>query len=331
LLRARACTFVQSIELLQTCHAALDDAIASNAPPTLSELVLYAGGGQMPERLSSLPLRSLALNGKKVTLDHDLPATLDKLELDIELLDVRNPLELEIRELRTTLSSSVSAQLGIAKLPKLEKLVIVHPGADIAAQLGGLPVPAHLELRDGRLEASVFAHLAKQSCCARLTALSLIGLELNDAAAAELAKLPLPNLATLDVSANELTKAGLAALDTLAPTVISKVQYRAGNAREKKIRAFAASRLHVAEDIAVARNWYQRGIDGATLWGRYSATERYETFVDTDLSRYGCSCPSSIRPCKHVVALLLMHERHSFAKAPSGDLMAGLTIYTSST
>ena len=46
----------------------------------------------------------------------------------------------------------------------------------------------------------------------------------------------------------------------------------------------------------------------------------YELFISSDLSRYGCSCPSSIQPCKHVVALALIAERTGLPPAPSNGL-----------
>jgi uncharacterized Zn finger protein len=42
--------------------------------------------------------------------------------------------------------------------------------------------------------------------------------------------------------------------------------------------------------------------------------------VTADLSRYGCSCPSSIQPCKHVVALALVAERTGLPEAPSDGI-----------
>ena len=36
--------------------------------------------------------------------------------------------------------------------------------------------------------------------------------------------------------------------------------------------------------------------------------------------RRRCSCPSSIQPCKHVVALALIAERHGLGERPSGGI-----------
>jgi hypothetical protein len=60
-----------------------------------------------------------------------------------------------------------------------------------------------------------------------------------------------------------------------------------------------------------------RRVDGDIRWGRYRGEAEYELFVAADLSRFGCSCPSDLQPCKHVVALALVAERTPLSKAPS--------------
>jgi uncharacterized Zn finger protein len=86
------------------------------------------------------------------------------------------------------------------------------------------------------------------------------------------------------------------------------------------VRRWAGSRLQVAEGIAEPEAWRDAGVDGDVRWARYRGGERYELFVTADLRRFGCSCPSSIQPCKHVVALALIAERTGLPAAPSDGI-----------
>jgi hypothetical protein len=201
-------------------------------------------------------------------------------------------------------------------------LILMNPSPDVVLRLPSFPI-TRLEVRDGSVGAPMVAALAKLSA-ARLTSLALINLELDDATAYAIAspshRGAFAKLATLDVSFNELTRAGLAALHDLGPTIISTRQHRAGNSTERRIRAFAGSRWQAAEDIAEMDNWRESGIDGDLRWAHYRGSDHYELFVYTDLARYGCTCPSSIQPCKHVVALALIAERTTLPKAPSNGI-----------
>lgn len=323
LLQLRVCGFVQSIKLLQACTDELDGVLAEHAPTTLNALEIYAGSGSVPARLFERPLRSLVLTGNNVTLGEHFPVSLERLELRVQLLAMASPIALDIRELCMTLSVSTAQHLADAKLPKLERLILTNPSADVVLRLPGFPI-THLEVRDGRVAPSLVAALAKLPVAARLTSLALINLELDDATAYSIAKPSnreaFAKLATLDVSFNELTRAGLAALHDVAPTIISTRQHRPGNSTERRIRAFAGSRLQAAEDIAEMDYCREAGSDGDLRWAHYRGTDHYELFVYTDLVRYGCTCPSSIQPCKHVVALALIAERTTLPKGPSNGI-----------
>ena len=110
--------------------------------------------------------------------------------------------------------------------------------------------------------------------------------------------------------------------------VASRRQNKRGNAMEKRVRRFAGSRLQVAEGIADPKAWKRAGVDGESRWARYRGEAEYELFVAADLSRYGCSCPSSIQPCKHVVALALVAERTALPTAPSNGIESRVsTLY----
>ena len=319
LLEARACRFVRSIRLLQPCGEELDAALADHAAPTLRDLGLYVGG-ELPERILARELRTLALRGQTMTLDPTrLPHSLDRLELRVGELTTETPLALGIRELQVTLTSHVARQLASSRLPAVAHLTVVEPGTDLAEALACVDLPAltHLELRDGRLDAGAFLLVTKLSLARRVTALSLINVELTDRDADLVAATrdAFPNVTAFDVSHNEFTRTGLTALAAFSP--ISTRQYRAGNSAERRIRTFAGSRLVAAEGIADPKLWRNAGVDGDLRWARYRGDDLYELYISADLQRYGCTCPSSIQPCKHVVALALVAERTPLRSLPS--------------
>ncbi len=73
-----------------------------------------------------------------------------------------------------------------------------------------------------------------------------------------------------------------------------------------------------AEPLAAANRWSGVGGDDSALWGRCagSAGEPYEVVVDHVGVAWRCSCPSRQRPCKHVLALLLMWVAGSVPDGP---------------
>jgi uncharacterized protein (TIGR02996 family) len=320
LLQLRAAAFVQAIALTQPCRDELDDAIASHAAPTLHDLAIYLGDAKVPERLLRRSLRSLAVTGRRVTLPlADLPPSLACLDLRCDELGNEAPLALAVGELRANLTAPIAAQLASAHVPNLERLVLRRPGAAIPALAA--PALVRLELRDGTLAREAWQQLAARPLAHQLTSLALVDLGLTDDFVPALVahRDAFASLAELDVSGNELTRDGLAALSVFP--VKSTRQYRVGNATERRIRAFAGSRIVAAEGIADPAAWREAGIDGELRWARYSGTEDYELYVSADLSRYACTCPSSIQPCKHVVALALVAERTPLRAAPARELV----------
>nr|MDQ3369911.1 hypothetical protein [Myxococcota bacterium] len=195
---------------------------------------------------------------------------------------------------------------------------------DLLGTLERLAVPAltHLAIADGLLDAKSFGKLARLPLAARLTSLALTSLELTDELLHAFTRTrgAFPALTEIDVSANELSRDGLTAARHFAPTVISRRQHRPGTGMEQRVRRFAGSRLQAAEEIADPKAWRRAGRDGDIRWARYRGDADYELFISADLERYGCSCPSSIQPCKHVVALALLAERTPLAAAPSGGV-----------
>lgn len=328
LLRLRACELLRSIKLRRPCTPELDAVIAAAVPATLHELVISCTG-RLPEQLARRDLASLTLVGDRVAIGPDtFSGALERLELHVQEPVSAGapgaPLAWDVRELRVSLHAPVAAFLAGVQLPRLERLILVL-GTTSALQaielLGALRLPAlaHLALRGGSLDPGAFSELARLPLAGRLTSLGLTNLELTDEQMGAMARArgAFASLAELDVSHNELSREGLARARELAPSVISQRQQRRGSGMERRVRQFAGSRLQAAEGIADPELWRRAGIDGDLRFARYRGEAEYELYVTADLERYGCTCPSSIQPCKHVVALALVAERTALPAAPS--------------
>jgi len=152
LLQLRVCGFVRSIALLQPCTPELDAVLAEHAPPTFRELSLYVSH-HLPHDVLARALRSLAIHGHSLTLEPGaLPPSLEHLELRVQVLVATAPIQLGIRELRITLTAPNVPHLASAYFPKLERLVVLQPGPDVAPMLPAIDFPSitRLELRDGQ-------------------------------------------------------------------------------------------------------------------------------------------------------------------------------------
>jgi uncharacterized protein (TIGR02996 family) len=327
LLRLRVCENLTAITLRRACSSPLADVIAAAASPTLSTLALESCHGRLPGPLMQRPLRSLSIAGGTIVLAPELfPGSLERLELRVEAIEGAS-LHIGVRDLAITLNPPLAALLGGAKLPHLERLEVGIegiPAATLVQVLSDLDPPGltQLALRDGALDAATFADLAKLPLAARLTSLALTNLELDDGAMRALVshRPAFESLVAIDVSYNELSREGLAAAREFAATVVNHRQHRRGNAAERRARRFAGSRLQIAETILDPKDWKRAFLDGEIRWARYRGEAEYELFVSADLVRYGCSCPSSYQPCKHVVALALLAERTTLREAPSHGL-----------
>ena len=326
-LQLRVCEHLQAITLRRACSPQLASAIAATAPQTLRSLTLESCSGRLPAPLMQRKLRSLVVAGGAIVIAPDtFPGSLERLELRVQSIDGAS-LRFDVRELALVLTAPIAALLGGAELPRLERLTVgieAIPAAHLPPLLAELDVPAltQLAICDGPLDAGTFAELAKLPLAARLTSLALTNLELADDTMRALAthRAAFESLVELDVSYNELARDGLAAARDFAGTVINHRQHRRGNGNEKRARKFAGSRLQVAETILEPKDWKRAFVDGDIRWARYRGQAEYELFVSADLVRYGCSCPSSYQPCKHVVALALLAERTTLREAPSHDL-----------
>nr|WP_254696294.1 SWIM zinc finger family protein [Lysobacter enzymogenes] len=70
-----------------------------------------------------------------------------------------------------------------------------------------------------------------------------------------------------------------------------------------------------ATGLASDRHWVSLGGDAEALWGecKGSGAKPYQAQVDLGALVTRCSCPSRKFPCKHALALLLMHARGGIA------------------
>ena len=68
-----------------------------------------------------------------------------------------------------------------------------------------------------------------------------------------------------------------------------------------------------ASKLAVPAKWPELGRDDAALWGlcQGSGKSPYQVCVDLSDRATKCSCPSRKFPCKHSVALQLLHANGS--------------------
>ncbi len=72
-----------------------------------------------------------------------------------------------------------------------------------------------------------------------------------------------------------------------------------------------AAAISNAQPLATPTRWTGLGADDRVVWGscQGSGAEPYDTVVDHVTVGWRCTCPSRQRPCKHVLALLLLWVR----------------------
>ncbi|MBI4935788.1 MAG: SWIM zinc finger family protein [Actinobacteria bacterium] len=75
--------------------------------------------------------------------------------------------------------------------------------------------------------------------------------------------------------------------------------------------------VSAAQPLAVPGRWSGAGCDHRAVWGRCvgGSAEPYECVADHVAVAFRCTCPSRVRPCKHVLALLLLWARGQVAEA----------------
>ncbi len=125
----------------------------------------------------------------------------------------------------------------------------------------------------------------------------------------------LPALEVLDLAGNRIGPELEAFLGNFAPTVrataLPRDQWR--TARVRTVPAITDA----ARQIAQVRRWEELGIDAPRdrIWGRYlGTTGNYDVAVERGSEWAACSCPSGERPCKHALALHVLHAAGSIAE-----------------
>lgn len=78
-----------------------------------------------------------------------------------------------------------------------------------------------------------------------------------------------------------------------------------------------AAAITAAQPLAASARWSGLGADDRAVWGacQGSGAEPYDVVVDHVTVGWRCTCPSRQRPCKHVLALLLLWVR---GQVPAG-------------
>jgi uncharacterized protein (TIGR02996 family) len=344
LLQLRVCEFLHTIQL--SMHRPVtpvgastegDDAegdvlavIDAHAADSLRGLWLVSGDElKIPETLLQRQLHELSVSSYRATIPDRLPDSLERLCLRVRHIAFRGQRhpQWNLRELDVDFTPRTAELLAKVKLERLERLILHDSkAAELSELLRTIEAPslAHLELRGGRINRQALHDIARTPLARRLKSLALTHHWLTDRAMQALAEelAGFEALETLDVSNNELTGEGLEAVRSLARglNVVSRRQERPGTASLGRLRRFGGSRFPVAQDIADPKLWKQSGVDGDVLWAQYRGTEDYELFITRDLSRFGCTCPSSYQPCKHVVALALVAEKTELDEKPSGGI-----------
>jgi uncharacterized protein (TIGR02996 family) len=343
-LRLRVCEFLHTIQISMhrtvTPVGTSDDGdeaeggvlsvIDAHAADSLRGLSLVSGDElKIPETLLRRKLYELSIGSYRATLPDSLPDSLERLCLRVRHVAFhgkRHP-RWNIRELDVDFTPQTAQLLAAVALERLERLILHGCRADeLPELLRTIEAPAlgHLELRGGGINKQALHDIARTSLARRLKSLALTHHWLTDRTMQALAEelSGFEALETLDVSNNELTGEGLQAVRSLAPglTIVSLRQERPGTASLGRLRRFGGSRFPVAQEIADPKLWKRSGVDGDVLWAQYRGTEDYELFISRDLKRYGCSCPSSYQPCKHVVALALVAEKTELPEKPSGGI-----------
>ncbi len=341
LLDLRVCELLR--ELKVSLHGSSGEALAdtlsavtARAARTLRRLSLESSYElPLPEVALRRQLGELSLTCRSLILPAAIPATIERLRLHTrELATSGGAPRFEVRELELTLTPSLGARLPRIELPRLERLDLDLRWCSFEEALRALrvidaPALRHLTLSRRPLEAADLRALARLPLAGRLTALGLNGLELDDGALQTIAaeRASFASLSTLDLSDNELTREGLEVARGVAAEVVSQRQERRGTAAQARLRHFAGSRLAAAEEIADPKAWRDAGREGELLWAHYRGNADYELYVTRGLDAYGCSCPSSIRPCKHVVALALVARSVELPERPAGGIQDRVARY----
>lgn len=346
-LRVTRVARVLHVDMVSTnryAHDAMMKAFVEHAPATVDRVVLDQVQGVDVGKLMRPGLRRLEVierpgAGARARLPPQLPASLDTLLLHVGIPQLApGAARWPVRVLGLNATVEASEVLRTVDLPALERLELQPPpvlplppvansGANwgpesgIEAVLDALdpPPPALHELSlHGELGGlTTLAMVGSRALAERIDelALSSIGVGDRDLTAVVERLVPLKALRSLDVTGNELTSWGLQRLRDHVSTVIDRGQLPVGTLADRRMRRFAGSRLVPGRELVESRRWQDSGREDHFAWARYQGTEDYELWVRDDLANWGCTCPSSYQPCKHVVALALLAEAR---RVPTG-------------
>lgn len=339
-LRVTRIARVLHVDLTSTnryAHDAMMNAFVEHAPATVDRVVLEQVQGVDVTTMMRPGLRRLEVierpgAGARARLPPQLPASLDTLLLHVGVPQLApGAAQWTVRVLGLNATVEATEVLRIVDLPALERIELQPPpvlplppvaisGANwgpesgIEAVLDALdpPLPAlhQLSLHGELGGLTTLGMVGNRALAERIDdlALSSIGLGDRDLTAVVERLRPFKALRSLDVTGNELTSWALQRLRAHVPTVIDRGQLPAGTLAERRMRRFAGSRLIPGRELVESRRWQDTGREDHFAWARYRGTEDYELWVRDDLTNWGCTCPSSYQPCKHVVALALLAE-----------------------
>ena len=321
-------------------HDAMMQAFVEHAPATVDHVVLDQVQGVDVSAMMRPGLRHLEVVGRagfgvRARLPTELPESLDTLLLHVGVPHLApGAARWNVRRLGLDMTGDAAELLRNVDLPNLERLTLQAPpfppappvaasganwGPDsgIEAVLDALhrpPPGLHQLTLHGELGGlSILRMVGTRPLAQRIEDLALSSLGLGDRDVGMLVELlgPLSNVRSLDVTGNELTSWALQRLRSHVPTVVDHGQLPAGTLADRRLRRFAGSRLIPGRELVESRRWQSTGREDHFAWARYRGTEDYELWVRDDLTNWGCTCPSSYQPCKHVVALALLVEARS--------------------
>jgi uncharacterized protein (TIGR02996 family) len=301
LLQRRICSFLQNLDVLvprdPEQSAELIATIDEHAPQTLRSLALRACVGvTLPASiLERKRLRALEIEGS-CQVPKRIPANIERVALRMSPADDETSFHRPIAatwhvrklDLAAISSQTILALLRSIRLPELETLTITRTTFSSLEQLEDLPIAGQLK------------------------SLTLRYAGLTDAAFKSFDAQRFAKLERLDLSFNHLTAEALSRdwpFELIAGNQRPHDPPRYEMEPASPLRQFAGSRFYVAQDIADSDDWLDEGVDGDNLWATYQGGDRYDLYVARELGEYGCTCPSRIQPCKHVVALAMRSRR----------------------
>jgi len=331
-------------------HDAMMTAFAERAPATVRRVILDQVQGVDATALLRPGLQHLELVGRgpgsRARLPHELPASVETLLLHVSVPNVApGAARWSVRTLGLDTTGAAGELIRSVELPNLQQLTlrVESTPPDLLAPVGGAnwgpeagvqevldalhtpPPGLHQLVLRGELGGLLMLRaVSTRPLVPQIDELALPALGLGDRDITQLSELlsRFSGLRSLDVTGNELSSGALTRLRSLVPTVIDRGQLPTGTLADRRLRRFAGSRLIPARELVDSHRWLYTGREDHFAFARYRGTEDYELWVRDDLTNFGCTCPSSYQPCKHVVALALMVESRHVSPGQSAGVVA---------